>query len=382
MSNPTLSFSVSSQLDKFELKVEAEFNQLVTGIFGVSGAGKTTLFKCLAGLKKDVQGLICFNDIEWLNSNKKHFLAPEHRRIGYVPQNGLLFPNKNVRDNLTIAANRRTGRNANNKNRQNYGQAISFETVCELLELSSLLERSVVSLSGGERQRVALGRAICSDPDLLLLDEPLAALDFKLKRQILPFLYRIREELKIPMIMISHYPSEIQALCDDVLVIQQGKKIAFGPTQKILLNRDVLELTHGEYYENILPALVLQDQYNEKQEVVSSLLNIGVAAKEDATLVTENTKLKPGSKLMVGIPANDIIVAIYKPEGISAQNIIPAEVRAINQINGKYMIGTAVKNIASEINAEISAQSLERLNITIGDIVYLVIKSSACILYR
>ncbi len=392
-------FSLSSQLDQFELEVEAEFNQLVTGIFGVSGAGKTTLFQYLAGLKKGVKGVIRFNDVYWLDSDNKVFVAPEHRRIGYVPQNGLLFPNKNVRQNILIASDR-----IKKQDKYSDSKTVSLEAVCELLDLGGILDRSVVGLSGGERQRIALGRAICSAPDLLLLDEPLAALDLKLKRQILPFLYRIREELNIPMIMISHYPSEIQALCDDVLVLQEGKKIAFGPAKKMLLNRNVLELTQGEYYENVIPAVVLSDESNDRQ-TTTSLLAIGqdkqhnndqlttdyidtnktdnkLTENHETQLITAHVKLPVGANLMVGIPANDIIIATCKPEGLSAQNIISANVTAIEHINGKYMVNTTVVKPFLELNAEISADSLNRLGFDVGDIVYLVIKSSACILYQ
>ena len=185
----------------------------MTGVFGVSGAGKTTILKCIAGLRKDVTGHIHFNGETWLDSSARVFTQPEQRRIGYVPQNGLLFPNKNVRQNLMVAGHRR----------QSDKTSTSLKSVCDLLQLGALLDRPIHRLSGGERQRVALGRAIFSDPQLLLLDEPLAALDLKLKRQILPFLQRVRAELNIPMVMISHYPAEIQALCDEALVTERGR---------------------------------------------------------------------------------------------------------------------------------------------------------------
>lgn len=376
MSNVDLTFSLTSQLDRFNLEIDAEFNQLVTGIFGVSGAGKSTLFQYLTGLKRGVKGFIHFNNTCWLDSDKNIFVAPEHRQIGYVPQNGLLFPNKNVRENILIASARVKGKKL--------ADTVSLEAVCELLDLGGILDRSTTGLSGGERQRVALARAICSDPDLLLLDEPLAALDMKLKRQILPFLYRIREELEIPMIMISHYPSEIQALCDDVLVIQEGRKIALGPVKKILLNRNVLALTQGEHYENIVPAVVSIEDRDESLSGCSRL-RIGVEKQhtnEETSLITTQVNAPVGTRLMVGIPANDIIIATYQPEGLSAQNILAAKVTAIEPVNGKYMVSTYVACGAIELNAEISVTSLNRLNFKLDDIVYLVIKSSACIIYQ
>jgi len=374
-----LSFAITSRFEGFELNLEAEFSQLVTGVFGVSGAGKTLFLRCLAGLEKNISGNIFFNGTEWLSSEKRIFLGPEVRRIGYVPQNGLLFPNKNVMQNLLIASHRRRTTEGNGHT------AVSLESVCELLELDALLERPINKLSGGERQRIALGRAICSDPDLLLLDEPLAALDLKLKRQILPFLRRIRDELKIPMIVISHSPVEIQALCDEVLVIQNGKKLAFGQTQKILLSQSVLEFTHGESYENILPVKVLlnSEERSSKSGMTRLEISDGVSnSKSSHKLIIRNVDLKAGEKLIVGIPAKDIILATHKPHGISAQNIIPAFVNGIETVGGKCLISNVLSNEKFELNVELTVQGLRDLNLQIGDAVFLIIKSSACIVYR
>lgn len=374
-----LSFAITSRFEGFELNLEAEFRQLVTGVFGVSGAGKTLFLRCLAGLEKNISGNIFFNGTEWLSSEKRIFLGPEVRRIGYVPQNGLLFPNKNVMQNLLIASHRRRTTEGNGHT------AVSLESVCELLELDALLERPINKLSGGERQRIALGRAICSDPDLLLLDEPLAALDLKLKRQILPFLRRIRDELKIPMIVISHSPVEIQALCDEVLVIQNGKKLAFGQTQKILLSQSVLEFTHGESYENILPVKVLlnSEERSSKSGMTRLEISDGVSnSKASHKLIIRNVDLKAGEKLIVGIPAKDIILATHKPHGISAQNIIPAFVNGIETVGGKCLISNVLSNEKFELNVELTVQGLRDLNLQIGDAVFLIIKSSACIVYR
>ena len=374
-----LSFAITSRFEGCELNLEAEFRQLVTGVFGVSGAGKTLFLRCIAGLEKNISGNIFFNGTEWLSSEKRIFLGPEVRRIGYVPQNGLLFPNKNVMQNLLIASHRRRTTEGNGHT------AVSLESVCELLELDALLERPINKLSGGERQRIALGRAICSDPDLLLLDEPLAALDLKLKRQILPFLRRIRDELKIPMIVISHSPVEIQALCDEVLVIQNGKKLAFGQTQKILLSQSVLEFTHGESYENILPVKVLlnSEERSSKSGMTRLEISDGVSnSKASHKLIIRNVDLKAGEKLIVGIPAKDIILATHKPHGISAQNIIPAFVNGIETVGGKCLISNVLSNEKFELNVELTVQGLRALNLQIGDAVFLIIKSSACIVYR
>ncbi len=367
MTNPRLHLSITSELDRFSLDIEADFNKLTTGIFGVSGAGKTSIFKCLAGLHKGATGVIRFNNQDWLNSEKGVFVPAEHRRIGYVPQNGLLFPNKNVKENLCIASHRKRSDHS----------ALSLQVVCQLLELNDLLERSTLSLSGGERQRVALGRALFSDPDLLLLDEPLSALDLQLKRQVLPFLQRIREELSIPMVMISHYPAEIQALCDDVLVIEQGKNVAFGAANDIFFRQQVLDLTHGEHYENIIPSIVSDTPSDSDQS--TSLLHI-LSENSQYSLITSKTEVPPHGKLMVGIPADEIIIATQHPEGISAQNIIPVTIDKIEQASGQFMVCASLNN-GVMLNAQISRESLMSLGLVTGKDVFFVIKSGACILY-
>lgn len=369
-----LAISINAPLDHFDLTLNLNMHSLITGVFGPSGAGKTSLIRCLAGLQRNVSGVITFNNSVWLDSQRRIYCPPEKRGIGYVPQEGLLFPNKDVRQNLLIGAHR-IKENPNN---------LTLQSVCELLELTPLLRRQVDALSGGERQRVALGRAILSNPRLLLLDEPLASLDINLRRKILPFLHRIREELHIPMLLISHNPVEIQALCDQVLIIKAGKKKVFGQTHKIMLTPYVLSDDQSDSYENILPARL----HNNQPSAQTNLLELGQQGgpKLITNRVNHSKTTTEPKQLLVGIPARDIILAKFRPEAISAQNILPASIKTVQHIGNFRMVTTVLEadrpELTVEITVELSAQGWESLNLGLEDAVFLVIKTTSCILYQ
>lgn len=210
-----LSCDFHYQRQQFSLKVALGCQQAVTGILGPSGSGKSTFLKIIAGLLKPQQGHIRFAEQRLFDANQKICLPSYQRHIGLVFQDGQLFPHMNVQQNLLygykhIAVEKRR---------------FQLEQVVELLELQPLIERHVTQLSGGEKQRVALGRAILYSPQLLLLDEPLAALDQRLKDQILPFLQRIRDETAIPMLYVTHQPAELAFLQADIYAMQDGHLI-------------------------------------------------------------------------------------------------------------------------------------------------------------
>jgi len=216
---------ITLSLDRFTLSVRWETVENSLGIFGPSGAGKTTILESVAGLRKAARGVIRVNGQSWLDSARGLCLPPERRGVGYVPQDALLFPHRNVMENL-LSGRRRAERAAK--------KSVAPDRVLEVLELTDLGRRDVVSLSGGERQRVALGRALCSGPDLLLLDEPLANLDLPLRRRILPYLFKVREEFAIPTLYVSHDATEIKTLSREVLVLDAGKVRAHGHPDEVL----------------------------------------------------------------------------------------------------------------------------------------------------
>jgi molybdate transport system ATP-binding protein len=206
---------ISLPLASFVLEVDVEISAQTVAIFGPSGAGKTSLLDLIAGLRRPQSAFIQFDDKVLTDTSKGVRVPARERDIGYVPQDLALFPHLSVRQNLLYG--KKAGGESN--------PLFSFEHITEVLEIQSLVKRSVPDLSGGEKQRVALARALLTSPRLLLLDEPLASLDAGLKKKILPYLARVRDEFKLPMLYVTHNPDEVSALCTEVIVLERGRMI-------------------------------------------------------------------------------------------------------------------------------------------------------------
>jgi molybdate transport system ATP-binding protein len=220
----TIPFRYELTLDHFQLCVDASFPAKgVTAIFGHSGCGKSTLLRCIAGLEKPQQAFLSINNQTWDDSSRNFRLATHQRRVGYVFQEASLFQHLSVIKNLEFGVKRSKHSNSANQ----MAQAI------ELLDIETLLNRNTERLSGGERQRVAIARALAVCPDLLLMDEPLAALDMPKKREILPFLQRINHEMEIPVLYVSHSPAEVKKLADYLIVMEAGKIMVKGDLEEI-----------------------------------------------------------------------------------------------------------------------------------------------------
>ena len=213
----------------FALDVADRSRVEVLGLFGPSGAGKTTLLEAIAGIRRPTDGEIVVDGATLFSSTRGIDVPSRSRRIGYVPQDGLLFPHKSVRGNLLFGATSGTR-----------GQApaprLGLETLADMLEIRSLLDRRIHGLSGGERQRIALGRALMTRPALLLLDEPLAAVDRARRERILPYLLRIRRELHVPLVYVTHDATELGQIADRVLVIQDGSVVRAGAPAEVMLS--------------------------------------------------------------------------------------------------------------------------------------------------
>src|SRR5688572_24697884 len=235
-------------LANFELDVDAAFESRVTAIFGPSGSGKTTLLDAIAGLRTIADGEIEISGKTLFSSERRINLPPRQRGVGYVPQEGALFPHLSVQRNILFGAERAGHAGSSN---------INMEHVLHVLEIGHLLPRTVTKISGGEAQRVALARAILSRPQLLLLDEPLAALDVGLKERILPYLARVRDEFAIPMMYVTHNLTEVLTLADWVLMIQQGRLVAQGAPKELLGSRQASVQLAAEPLENIFTAILI-----------------------------------------------------------------------------------------------------------------------------
>jgi molybdate transport system ATP-binding protein len=199
----------------FTLEVQARLEARITALFGASGAGKTTILDAIAGLRTPSAGAIVVGSRVLFDRARGVDLSPHHRHVGYVAQEVALFPHMSVRRNVLY------GRRA--------GQKLSLDTVVRMLEIAPLLDRQVPQLSGGERQRVALARALMSAPELLLLDEPLAAVDVERRRRILPYLERVRDELMVPIIYVTHDPAEVRQVAEHVVILSEGRVVSAGP---------------------------------------------------------------------------------------------------------------------------------------------------------
>ena len=239
--NPVLSLNLRKSFSGFELSVNADLPGGIAAVFGPSGSGKTTLLNCIAGLERPDDGEIRLQDRILYSKVAGVNLAPERRRVGYMFQESLLFPHLNVEENILY------GYNLTPDSRRMVDPA----QLVELLELRPLMQRRTAGLSTGEQQRVALARALASSPNLLLLDEPLAALHVSIRGRILRYLKAIRRELSIPMVYVSHSISEIMALADSALVLDKGRQVAMDEPRSLLGQSAAAPLIARESVENI-----------------------------------------------------------------------------------------------------------------------------------
>jgi len=219
-------------LAHFTLEVDATLAAPMTAIFGASGSGKTSLLEVIAGLRRPVAGRVIVDGEVLTDAAARQFVRPERRAIGYVPQDGALFPHLSVRANLLFGTKPGAAR----------PPGLTYDHVTEVLEIAPLAGRAPATLSAGERQRVALGRALLAAPRLLLLDEPLASLDLPLRERLLPYLLRVRDEFALPMLYVTHSPDEVVALCSEVLVLERGRATRKG------LTSDLFALSSSPHY--------------------------------------------------------------------------------------------------------------------------------------
>ncbi|MEM8995294.1 MAG: molybdenum ABC transporter ATP-binding protein [Acidobacteriota bacterium] len=357
----TLEIDVELPLDRFALEVRERIEAPSLGVFGASGAGKTSLLQLIAGLRRPRRGKIRLGDDVWLDSDAGLFVRPEKRRLGYVPQDGLLFPHWDVRRNLLAGAGRVEAAAEARR---------IFEETVALLELRDVLGRSVTSLSGGERQRVALGRALCSGPSLLLLDEPMASLDLGLRRRLLPFLERIRRELTVPMLLVSHDPLEVQTLCDELLVLADGRVVARGEPRRVLTDPGVFPLAVEQGFENVLSGRVARHDGD------TTVVDVG-----GVPMVVPGWSTAAGDAVLMSLPASDVVLATEKPRGVSARNILEAEVAAFRDVGRGALVdvelSTAGSGKAVRLSVQVASSTPSELGLEAGLGVYLLIKATS-----
>ncbi len=342
----------------FTLDVDLELpGQGVTAVFGPSGCGKTSLLRCMAGLTRTSGGHLVVNGSTWQDGT--HFTPVHQRSLGYVFQEAQLFAHLSVRRNLQYGLSRVAAR----------AQDGEWERAIELLGIAPLLERKPAGLSGGERQRVAIARALLTNPRLLLMDEPLAALDLARKNEFLPYLERLHRALDIPVLYVSHAADEVARLADHIVVMQAGRALACGPLTDTLARLD-LPIAVGED-----AGVVLQTVVAERD----TQWNLARVEFDGGSLWVRDVGHATGQSLRVRVLARDVSVALERSEGISIQNCMPAVVDQMAKDTHPALTLTRLKIGASPMLSRLTRRSAATLELAPGKPVWVQIKAVALV---
>jgi molybdate transport system ATP-binding protein len=302
---------ISLPLASFTLDVNVEIQGRFTAIFGPSGSGKTSLLEVVAGLRPAKSAFIQLGERVLTDTAAGVFVPVRQRGIGYVPQDLALFPHLSVRQNLLYG--RGSGRETSH--------LITLERVTEVLEIQPLIQRGVTGLSGGEKHRVALARALLASPRLLLLDEPLASLDLKLKMRIIPYLARIRDEFQIPVLYVTHDRLETLSLADEMVVLAGGKVAQTGSVREVFSRPANLEVASLLTVETVQPGRILQ--------AADVLVSVAVGP---TVLTAVAPSLSPNTReVYVCIRAEDVILITDGNSPSSARNRLPAVVVSVTR---------------------------------------------------
>ena len=348
----------------FQLHVDLQLpGRGVTALFGASGSGKTSCLRMLAGLEhameQDGDAYLSVNGEVWQDDSRNLFVPTHQREIGYVFQEANLFPHLSVQSNLEYGLRRVAPAN----------RKVSLQQAVTMLGIDHLLERMPEKLSGGEKQRVSIARALATSPRILLMDEPLAALDLQRKQEILPYLERLHDELEIPVIYVSHAPDEVARLADHLVVLEKGKVQASGPLQEILARID-LPIRLGED-----AGVVLKGQITE----VDADWYLARVAFDGGSLWIRDSGLPVGQKVRVRILARDISIALEPQGRNSILNVLPA---TVEEIVDDFHPALSLLRIAagqSVLVARITRRSKENLRLQPGSQVWAQIKAVALV---
>ncbi len=352
----TLAVSTHMRRGRFTLDVDLELPaEGVTAFFGRSGCGKTSLIRIIAGLDRVPGAEVRFRDQIWQQG--RDFLPVSRRRIGLVFQEHSLLPHLSVKGNL-LYGYKRTPSDL---------RRLDLSTVAELLEIGDLLERSIDQLSGGQRQRVSLGRALLASPQLLLLDEPLAALDTQTKREIMPFLVRLASEADVPIIMVSHASDEVERMADRVVFMGEGC-IERTETLKEALARPDSPLFVDEGAASVLEGRIGAAEAHRLAPFDSGDVRLWVHAR-DGVSTSRRARLR--------ILARDVSLATQDPEHISIQNHLRTTIERIDALDDyRVLVSTRLRD-GQLLLAEVTRSAVERLGLQTGQSVYALIKSVA-----
>src|SRR3954452_4456548 len=333
----------------------------LTALFGRSGSGKTSLVNIIAGLIRPERGRVVVNREMLTDTERGLFVPPKKRRVGYVFQEGRLFPHMTVRQNLLY------GRWFAPRNIRESGRPGEIDHVIELLGIGGLLGRRPANLSGGEKQRVAIGRALLARPRLLVMDEPLAALDKARKAEILPYIERLRDEAGVPIVYVSHAIAEVARLATTLVVLSEGRVAAVGPTASVMGRIDLFPLTGRAEAGAILSTRIAA------HDTAFGLTELRAAA---GALRVPSLEMPVGAALRVRVRARDVMIALAPPEGLSALNVLPGTVAEIGSSDGA-IVDIRLDCAGESLIARLTRRSVERLGLAPGRQGYAGIKNIA-----
>ncbi len=355
---------LGTQAREFVLDVNFKARPGFTILFGASGAGKTTLLDCIAGLAIPDSGRISASDRILFDSSQRINIPVARRRVGYVLQDLALFPHMTVEQNVAFGLS----------HVPQSAQAKRVTTVLKSFRISRLAQRKAREISGGEAQRVALARTLVTDPDVLLLDEPLAAIDAPTKSQIIQDLREWNRTHRIPILYITHSRDEVFALGERVIVLEAGKIVAEGTPHDVMLAPMQETVAQLAGFENVFDAEV-QAVRPERGTMTCRISGEGGAIFLETPLVRGGA----GSTLRIGIRAGDILLATSPPVGLSARNVIPGRIESLAQRD--VIVSAQVKcRITMEVHLTLAAR--DSLQLEQGKEVWLVIKTHSCHLMR
>jgi molybdate transport system ATP-binding protein len=355
-----LHLDVALKRNDFQLEIHCQLDHLITGVFGISGAGKTTLMHVIAGIESPQAGVVELSGRELINTYKNHNLAIEKRHVGYVFQDGRLFPHLNIRQNLEYGVRYRKGNMAK----------IKFEALVSLLNIGDILDKKVKSVSGGQRQRVALGRSLMTEPDMLLLDEPFAGLDQPMRLQIIPYLKKIAERFHVPMLVVSHDLPDLLRLTDHLMVVHDGRCLGTGSPFELIGIPDAYNLLNVAGMINCLDLTV------QKIDEAADLLLL--SCPDCSGIVAECTGMEAdlgeAQRVQATLRPEDITLALHRIVDISIQNQIKGRIVELKRIDRKVY---CLINCGFSIMAELTTKSAKTLELKEGAEIWCLFKAAA-----
>ncbi len=345
----------------FELDVNVELaSRGITVLFGASGSGKTTMLRCIAGLERAQQATVVIAGECWHDSAAGLFVPTWKRALGYVFQEASLFEHLSVRGNLEFAQRRASPAHM-------HSRLLTADYAINILGLNDLLDRSASELSGGERQRVAIARALASNPQILFLDEPLASLDEPRRREVLPWLERLRDELEIPMVYVTHAADEVIRLADTLVVLDEGRVRAAGPLQSVM--------------SQVQPAIQIGDDLSSMMvgqvRGHDARWHLSEVVTDGGSLWLADSGLVTGQSVRLRLAARDISIATSRPAGVSIQNVLQGAVIDILEDANPAHALLRLQCGGQPVLARVTQRAVHQLALHTGQQVWLQVKAVA-----